>query len=88
MLAWNKIIPSKEWYHDCDLYNSRGLTVNMLLKKNNIDVPKEWKHSSIIDYLEDYCFDNGIDTIAIINNHNWNNNKNRITFAMYLAWNK
>ena len=42
-LASNGIIPPKEWYHNPELRNNKGETVEDILTQKNIEVPKEWK---------------------------------------------
>ena len=41
-LAFNKVIPPREWYHDPTLKESLGYTVAMYLADKGIIPPKEW----------------------------------------------
>ena len=44
MLLANKgIIPSVEWYHDPNIKNKFGYTVEYYLKSRCKDVPNEWR---------------------------------------------
>ncbi len=48
LLAYNGIIPPKEWYHNRFLFSSDDKTVKSLLHKNNINIPKEWDYNNYI----------------------------------------
>ena len=41
-LASKGVIPPKEWYHNPELRNSNGETVEDILRQKGINVPKEW----------------------------------------------
>ena len=59
-LAYNGIIPPKEWEHDPNLKDDDNMTVAMRLAENGIIPPKEWEHDP--KWKND---DNG-ETVAII----------------------
>ena len=46
ILAYNGIIPPKEWIHDKMLCNIYGDTVQYLLHRNNIEIPEEWRYGN------------------------------------------
>jgi len=45
-LAKKGIIPPKEFYHDPKLHDYDGNTVAILLLRNKLDVPEEWRYES------------------------------------------
>ena len=45
ILAINKMVISKEWYHDPLLKNKYFSTVPMILADKNIIPPKQWMHN-------------------------------------------
>ena len=44
IMAFSKIIPTKEWHHDPKLQDDFYWTVAMHLARNKIIPPKEWHH--------------------------------------------
>ena len=64
-LAYNKIIPPKEWEHKPDIkaYDINNLTVALILSAYGIIPPKEWNHNPNIKdkddkTVEDYLLKN------------------------------
>ena len=49
LLAYNGIIPPKEWIHDPNIKNKRGDTVAYYLKKKNLPVSNKWYDESMKD---------------------------------------
>lgn len=64
-LAYNEIIPPKQFEHDCLMVNNQNETVGILLAKYGIIPTKEWihdinlkdiKYNSISSYLNRYNY--------------------------------
>ena len=45
ILAYNGITPPKEWYHNPELQNKDGKTVEIYLMEKNIFVPDMWNYT-------------------------------------------
>ncbi len=56
-LAYNNIIPPKEYAHDPKLCDTNGNTVAIILLKKKLEVPEYWRYDP--EYIINYRFSNG-----------------------------